>query len=140
MATTSSRLCLCETLQQRWCGASRCLASRADRYNLVDLPLLTARDYLEELQRHTGMTLDVRYRSIFQFYLTDLAKWLVKLLVRHPDRGRVPSYRDWESRTQKAIFDCSRARSELAWTPASDRQRIIDEGIGDALQPWLEAR
>ena len=23
-------------------------------YNLVDLPLLTARDYLEELQRHTG--------------------------------------------------------------------------------------
>ena len=99
-------------------------------YNLVDLPLLTARDYLEELQRHTGMALDVRYRSIFQFYLTDLAKWLVKLLVRHPDRGRIPSYRDWESRTHKAIFDCSRARSELDWLPASDRQRIVDEGIG----------
>ena len=109
-------------------------------YNLVDLPLLTARDYLEELQRHTGITLDVRYRSIFRFYLTDLSKWLVKLVVRNPDRVRVPSYRDWESRTQRAIFDCSRARSELAWTPASERQRIIDEGIGDALQPWLEAR
>jgi len=109
-------------------------------YNLVDLPLLTARDYLEELQHHTGMALDVRYRSIFQFYVTDLAKWLVKLLVRHPDRGRIPSYRDWESRTQKAIFDCSRARSELDWLPASDRQRIVDEGIGSALQPWVEAQ
>ena len=109
-------------------------------YNLVDIPLLTARDYLEELQRRTGMVLDVRYRSILQFYVTDFAKWLVKLLVRHPDRGRVPSYRDWESRTQKAIFDCSRARSELDWLPASDRQRIADEGIGGALQPWLEAQ
>ena len=59
-------------------------------YNLVDLPFLTARDYLEELQRHSGMTLDMRYRPIFHFYLTDLTKWLVKLLVRHPDRGRIP--------------------------------------------------
>ena len=84
--------------------------------------------------------LDVRYRPIFQFYLTDLAKWLVKLLVRHPDRGRIPSYRDWESRTQKAIFDCSRARSELAWAPTSNRQRLIDEGIGGALRVWLAAQ
>ena len=101
--------------------------------------LLTARDYLEELQRHSGTKLDVRYHAIFQFYLTDLIKWFVKLLVRHPDRGRIPSYRDWESRTQKAIFDCSRARTELNWTPASDRQRMIDEGIGGSLKAWLKA-
>ena len=84
-------------------------------YNLVDVPLLTARDYLDQLQRLSGTTLDVRYRPIFQFYLTDLTKWLVKLLVHHPDRGRIPSYHDWESRTQKAVFDCSRAsvRTEL---------------------------
>ena len=109
-------------------------------YNLVDLPLLTARDYLAELQRHSGLTLDVRYRPMWRFYLTDLAKWFVKLLVGHPDRGRIPSYRDWESRTQKAIFDCGRARSELSWVPASDRQRIIDEGICSSLRPWLDAQ
>ena len=108
-------------------------------YNLVDLPLLTARDYLQELQRHSGVTLDVRYRAIFQFYFADLTKWLVKLLVHHPDRGRIPSYHDWESRTQKAVFDCSRARAELNWTPASDRQRMIDEGIGGSLKAWLKA-
>jgi predicted dehydrogenase/nucleoside-diphosphate-sugar epimerase len=109
-------------------------------YNLVEFPLLTGRDYLAELQRHTGTVLDIKHRPILQFYLTDIAKWLVKVLVRHPDRGRIPSYRDWESRTHKAIFDCSLARSELNWTPVSDRQRIIDEGIGEALQPWREAQ
>jgi predicted dehydrogenase/nucleoside-diphosphate-sugar epimerase len=108
-------------------------------YNLVDLPLLTAREYLEELQRRSGVTIDVRHRAIFRFYLTDLSKWLVKLAVHHPDWARIPSYRDWESRTQKAIFDCSRARSELDWSPASDRQRMIDEGIQSSLKPWLEA-
>ena len=109
-------------------------------YNLADLPLLTARDYLAELQRYSGVTLDVRYRPIWHFYLTDLAKWFVKPLVRHPDRRRIPSYHDWESRTQKATFDCGRARSELNWLPASNRQRIIDEGIVSSLRPWLEAQ
>jgi predicted dehydrogenase/nucleoside-diphosphate-sugar epimerase len=105
-------------------------------YNLVDLPLLSARDYLEELQRQAGIRLDIRYGSILHFYCSDALKWMVKVLVRHPDRGRVPSYRDWESRTQKAIFDCSRARTELIWRPASDRQRLIEEGLGDSLRTW----
>ena len=109
-------------------------------YNLVDLPLLTARDYLEELQRRTAAIIDVRYRPISQFYLTDLSKWLVKVLVRHPDRGRVPELSRLGVAYSRAIFDCSRARSELSWAPVSDRRRLIDEGIGGALQPWLQAQ
>jgi len=108
-------------------------------YNLVDLPLLSARDYLSELQRRAAMTLNVSYRPIWRFYATDLIKWLVKLAVHHPDRRRVPAYFDWESRTQKARFDCTRARVELGWAPASDRHRMISEGIGGSLQSWLEA-
>ena len=38
---------------------------------------------------------------LWKFYLADVAKWLVKRAIRHPDRRR-PSYRDWESRTQRA--------------------------------------
>jgi predicted dehydrogenase/nucleoside-diphosphate-sugar epimerase len=106
-------------------------------YNLVDIPLLTARDYLNELQQRSGLKLTVHYRPIWRFYMADLGKWLVKLIVRHPDRIRIPSYWDWESRTQKAVFDCRRARAELHWTPASDRQRMIDEGVGGSLQAWL---
>jgi predicted dehydrogenase/nucleoside-diphosphate-sugar epimerase len=108
-------------------------------YNLVDVPLLTARDYLMELQRRSALTLDVRYRPIWHFYLTDLGKWILKLAIHHPDWRRIPSYFDWESRTQKAFFDCGRARIELDWKPASDRQRMIDEGIGGSLRSWLAA-
>ena len=106
-------------------------------YNLVDEPLLTARDYLTQVQRLTAMKLTVDYKPIWQFYASDVAKWLSKLVVRHPDRFRVPSYSDWESRTQKAFFDAARARDELNWRPASDRQRLLDEGVGGSLQSWL---
>jgi predicted dehydrogenase/nucleoside-diphosphate-sugar epimerase len=108
-------------------------------YNLIDTPLLSARDYLQELERLAGVKLTVFYRPIWRFYINDLAKWLVKSATGHPDRHRVPSYRDWESRTQRAVFDCTRARAELGWAPASDRKRMIDEGIGGSLQPWLDA-
>jgi hypothetical protein len=39
-------------------------------------------------------------------------KWVVKQMVRHPDQRR-PSYRDWESRTQRAHYDCTKARRLL---------------------------
>jgi predicted dehydrogenase/nucleoside-diphosphate-sugar epimerase len=108
-------------------------------YNLVDVPLLSAREYLEEFERLSGLSVAARHPSIWAFYAIDMAKWLVKVTVRHPDRHHVPSYRDWESRTQKAFFDCSRTRAELGWSPASDRGRMVEEGIGGSLEAWLAA-
>ena len=108
-------------------------------FNLIDAPLLTATEYLSELQKLTKYPLRVSPSPILKFYLSDLAKWTVKMAVRHPDRSRVPSYSDWESRTQKAYFNCDRTRADLKWAPASDRKRMIDDGIGTALEPWLEA-
>lgn len=108
-------------------------------YNLIDLPLISARDYLSELQRRSGLALSIIYRPIWRFYFSDVLKWLVKLAVLHPDRIRIPSYSDWETRTQKGVFDSSSARLELGWQPASDRKRLIDKGIGAALDTWLAA-
>ena len=108
-------------------------------YNLVDDPVLTARDYLNELQRRSEMVFSIYYRPIWRFYLADLIRWLAKMAIRHPGRFRVPSYFDWESRTQKAQFENKRARTDLDWKPASNRQRLLDEGIGGSLETWLAA-
>ena len=109
-------------------------------YNLIDKPMLSAREYIAGLERLGRFKIDARSGAIWQFYLGDLLKWPIKLAVGHPDGQRVPSYSDWESRTQKALFDCSRTREELRWTPASDPERMVSEGIGGSLAGWLAAR
>ena len=109
-------------------------------YNLIDAPLLSARDYVAGLEKLGGFKIEAHARPIWRYYLDDLSKWPVKVAVGHPDAQRVPSYSDWESRSQKAIFDSSRTREDLGWTPISDPERMIDEGIGGSLAGWLEAR
>ncbi len=107
-------------------------------FNLVDRPLLSARQYLDELQRRAGARLQIRYRPTLSYYIEDLSKWSVKLLVGHPDRARFPSYRDWESRSQKATYDCAAAHQVLGWKSASDIDVLKNRGISRALEPWLE--
>lgn len=109
-------------------------------YNLIDLPLLSARDYIDGLERLAGFKVEVHAQPIWRFFLADFIKWPVKRAVGHPDGRRVPSYFDWESRTQKAHFDSSRTREELGWTPISDADRMVSEGIGGSLAGWLAAR
>jgi nucleoside-diphosphate-sugar epimerase/predicted dehydrogenase len=124
-------------------GLVRCMDTpgiEGRSFNLIDLPLLSARDYLDALQRLADIRIQIDYTPIWRFWLDDLSKWPVKKAVRHPDGSRRPSYHDWESRTQKAVFDCTRTREALRWSPASDRQRIVEEGIGGSLEAWLNAR
>jgi nucleoside-diphosphate-sugar epimerase len=109
-------------------------------YNFVDLPMLSARDYIAELEKIGGFNIDARSGSIWRFYLSDMLKWPIKVAVKHPDAQRMPSYSDWESRTQKAVFDCSRTREELGWAPASDPERLLQEGIRGSMVGWLAAR
>ncbi len=109
-------------------------------FNFIDAPLMSARDYLAELQRIAGMKIDVSYRPISSFYVEDMGKWFVKVAVRHPGAIHRPSYHDWESRTQKAVFDCSRTREELGWKPVSSAEAMTSEGIAGSLSAWLAAR
>ena len=105
-------------------------------FNLVGPALLTGRDYLAELEKAGRLKLDVRPTPIFAFYRADLLKWFVKVLVRHPER-RFPSYRDWQSRSQRAIFDCRNAQRILGWVPCADRATLVREGIVAPVQEWL---
>ena len=110
------------------------------KYNLVDKPLLSAREYIAGLERLGGFKIQAHARPIWRFFIEDFAKWPIKVAVGHPDAQRVPSYSDWESRTQKAVFDSKRTREELGWTPISDPARMVNEGIGGSLSSWLRAR
>ena len=106
-------------------------------YNLSARASLTAREYVDELQRHAGMQVQVLAVPIWRYWLTDMAKWAVKALVGHPDGKRVPSYHDWLCRTHAAPFDCAAAERDLHWQPVSDRDEIIRRGIQAPLDELL---
>jgi predicted dehydrogenase/nucleoside-diphosphate-sugar epimerase len=99
-----------------------------ESFNLVADPCLSGQAYIAELERAAKVKLDARPISVGKFYFADMLKWFVKVLIRHPERRR-PSYRDWESRTQLARFDCSKAKRVLNWQPVSDRNELIQRGI-----------
>ncbi|MDA9521543.1 hypothetical protein XI06_14580 [Bradyrhizobium sp. CCBAU 11434] len=108
-------------------------------YNLSDTPLLSAREYLAALESASGLKLEIRYQPTWKLYLADLAKWLVKSAVGHPDRIRVPSYRDWDSRRQAAVFDATGAMRDLDWKPVGSRDSLVKSGVDEALISWREA-
>jgi nucleoside-diphosphate-sugar epimerase len=106
-------------------------------FHLATANSLTARDYITELEKAISTKIEIIPSSIMGFYLTDLLKWLIKVLVRHPGR-RLPSYRDWKSRSQLSKFDCSETKRILDWHPKEDRESLVKEGIIEPSQEWLK--
>jgi nucleoside-diphosphate-sugar epimerase/predicted dehydrogenase len=90
---------------------------------LTDAPLLSARDYVAAVSAACGTQLRARPTPVWQFFLGDAVRQAVKFLIRHPNR-RLPSYRDWASRTQRARFEAVRAREVLGWRPAASREAL----------------
>lgn len=105
-------------------------------FNLVAEPCLSAREYLDELDRAGALRIQRHATPIWQFYLLDLMKWVVKVAVGHKER-RFPSYRDWESRTQAAVFDCTAARTALGWEPVRSKDELVRRGIEEPLKEYL---
>lgn len=99
-----------------------------ESFNLIADAGITARQYLAAMERAVG----VEFRKVptppWKFYAADLLKWIVKRAIRHPDR-RPPSLRDWETRTHRARYDCSKARARLDWRPADAPDEVIRRGI-----------
>jgi predicted dehydrogenase/nucleoside-diphosphate-sugar epimerase len=101
-------------------------------FNLVADPCLSAQDYLDELDRCAGIRIQRHATPILRFYLADMMKWVAKTALRYPDR-RMPSYRDWETRTLCAPFDCTAAKTTLDWRPVSERDEMVRRGIEEPL-------
>ena len=105
-------------------------------FNLVGDPVLTAEEYLDALDAAAGIRIRRYATPIARFYLVDMMKWVVKVAVRHPER-RLPSYRDWESRTGRAVFDCSAAKTVLGWRPVADKDELVRRGIQEPLREFM---
>jgi len=117
---------------------ARCLdvdGIEGESFNLAADPCVTPREYLAAMSEALGTWIDVRPTPAWRFFAADVGKWLVKCLVRHPGR-RLPSYRDWKSRTCCARFDCSKAKRVLGWVPASDRETLLAEGVRRPAAEW----
>lgn len=101
-------------------------------FNLVGEACLSAQEYLDELDRCGGFRVQRHATPIFKFYLIDLMKWAAKFALRVPGR-QFPHYRDWETRTLKAPFDCTAAKTALGWTPVVGRAEFVRKGIAEPL-------
>ena len=121
-------LVLVEDVAQALVSALDTPKIEGESFNLVAETDITALDYLQALEDHAGVSFQKFPTPPWKFYATDLVKWVVKQIVRHPDQ-RKPSYRDWETRTQRARYDCMKARNLLNWRPICDRDEIIRRGI-----------
>jgi len=97
-------------------------------FNLVGEPCLTAHDYLDELERSSGLKVRRVPTSSLRYFAEEVAKYTVKMLGRDPNCRR-PSYAEWSGRTCRAPFDTSRAKEVLGWTPAASRDVIVQHGI-----------
>jgi len=106
-------------------------------YNLVGPPLLTANEYLDELEARAGIKLRRVPTSSWQYYGEALAKWAIKKVGRDANARR-PTFADWDGRTFAATLDGARAETELGWRPCRDRDVLVREGIWVPTDEWFE--
>ncbi|MCA9183202.1 MAG: NAD(P)-dependent oxidoreductase, partial [Planctomycetales bacterium] len=97
-------------------------------FNLVGDVRLSAQEYVDELQKCSGVQFDAQPHAIWKYFAADVTKWMVKTLIRHPQR-KPPSYRDWETRQELGRYDCHDVKELLHWQPNADRQRLIERGV-----------
>lgn len=107
-------------------------------YNLSAKPCISAREYVDEVEKVMGAKVIVFSSSYLKLFAGDFFKWIVKVLARHPDRNRIPSLRDWRCREQHATFDTTRAEQDLNWHPCNDREVIIEKGIREPTRLFLK--
>jgi nucleoside-diphosphate-sugar epimerase/predicted dehydrogenase len=108
-----------------------------DSFNLVADPVLTGREYLDELDRLAGMKVRRLVTPSWRLFAEDVAKWSVKSLAGAADL-RQPSYKYYEGLSCRASFSPARAKRVLGWQPTSDRGTLIERGIALPVRQSLD--
>ncbi len=95
-------------------------------------PLLSARDYVAALEQAAGTRIEAKPGSPYRFWLADAVKEAAKNAVRHPNARR-STLHDWQCRAHVSRYDASGTEQALDWHPISDKQKLIDRGIVEAV-------
>jgi predicted dehydrogenase/nucleoside-diphosphate-sugar epimerase len=103
---------------------------------LTDAPLLSAREYVDAMSAACSTRIRAAATPIWRFFALDVAKEAVKHLIRHPNRRR-PSYHDWDCRAHRSRYDNTRTREVLGWSPAGNREAMVQDGIVAAVRHYF---
>ena len=103
---------------------------------LTDAPLLSAREYVDEVAAASATRISAPATPIWRFFALDVAKEAVKHLIRHPNR-RIPSYRDWSCRAHRARYDHGETQRVLGWRPAGTREGLVLHGVVAAVRHYF---
>lgn len=98
-------------------------------FNLVGDVRLSPREYVRVLADATGRKISFHSNPIGKLFVTEVFKWLIKLVVR-PGKVDFPSYRDLATRVQSAPFDTRQTKSVLTWDPETDPARFVERAVG----------
>ena len=104
---------------------------------LTDEALLSGRDYVDEVSKASGTKLRATPTSIWKFFMVDMFKEAAKNIIKHPNR-KIPSYRDWDSRSHRARYDNTKTKTVLGWNPASSKGDLIEKGIVAAVRDYMK--
>jgi nucleoside-diphosphate-sugar epimerase len=97
-------------------------------FNLVAAPPITAAGYVQLLAELSRRPFRFYARPVGWLHAIDAAKWAIKVAARKPENA-YPSLRELKSRTARAQIDCSRARSVLGWSPATDLDLFLRRAV-----------
>lgn len=101
-------------------------------YNLIGDPMLSARDYFEEIGNAYGVSMRARPTPVWTYFVVDIVKYWMKRLLAKKTGLTKPSYRDWKSRAQLSPYRNDKAKKELGWAPQSCKAEFIERGIMQA--------
>ena len=103
-----------------------------ESFNLIGEPMLSARDYFDEIHKELGARINVSSGQLWMLYASDAVKFFLKTKVLRRRGLSRPSLRDWKSRAHFSPFDNTKPKEILGWTPEVRKDTFIRKAISDA--------
>lgn len=110
-----------------------------ESFNLIGEPMLSARDYFDEISKAYGVKMRAKPTPTARFFVVDLVKYFLKVTLARKKNITKPTLRDWQSRMQLSPYDNTKSKQKLDWQPEADRASFIEEGISGIALFGVEA-